>query len=58
MHKSFYLIHAWDESPTSCWYPWLKAQLEAQGFAVHIPALDHEAAMKIIEDSVKKGAWV
>lgn len=34
-----YLIHAWGESPQSCWYPWLKQQLEAKGYEVITPAM-------------------
>jgi predicted alpha/beta hydrolase family esterase len=40
MAKRVYIIHAWDESPTSCWYQWLKQQLEAQGIAVFVPEIE------------------
>jgi uncharacterized protein len=44
MIKRVYLIHAWDESPTSCWYPWLKQELEAKGIDVVVPAMPNPAA--------------
>lgn len=34
-----YIIHAWGENPQSCWYPWLKQQLESKGAEVLIPAM-------------------
>ncbi len=46
-----YLIHAWGESPQSCWYPWLKAQLEAKGFEVVVPAMPNT-------DEPEIEAWV
>lgn len=42
--KRIFIIHAWDESPDSCWYQWLKRKLEAQGCDVSVPAMpDPEA---------------
>ena len=26
--KQAYLIHGWDGSPTNCWFPWIKKELE------------------------------
>lgn len=42
--KHVYVIHAWDENPTSCWYPWLKAELEAEGAEVIVPAMPNPTA--------------
>ncbi len=39
MGKRVYIIHAWGENPESCWYPWLKKELEARGFDVHVPTM-------------------
>lgn len=44
MAKHVYIIHAWDESPQSCWYPWLKEQLESRGFEVSVPVMPEPAA--------------
>lgn len=45
--KRIILIHAWGESPQSCWYPWLKQQLEAKGAEVIIPAMPNTDEPKI-----------
>lgn len=37
--KRVIVIHAWGENPQSCWYPWLKQQLEAKGAEILIPAM-------------------
>jgi len=44
--KRVYLVHAWDEDPQSCWYPWLKETLEAKG-VVQIPAMPNPATPEI-----------
>ena len=49
MSKHLYLIHAWDESPESCWYQWLKQTLEAEGYAVTVPAMPNPGEPKIGE---------
>ena len=45
------IIHAWGEGPDSCWYSWLKAELEKRGFDVQVPAMPDT-------DEPKIEAWV
>jgi uncharacterized protein len=49
--KRVFIVHGWDDSPESGWYPWLKSSLEKQGFSVIVPALPH-AETPTIEDWV------
>ncbi|MBI2643900.1 MAG: serine hydrolase family protein [Candidatus Wildermuthbacteria bacterium] len=49
MQKRVFLIHGWDGSPDSCWFPWLKNELEQRGFAVEVPAMPNPEAPKIEE---------
>src|SRR3989344_9038135 len=35
------LVHRWDGSPDSDWYPWLKRELEKKGSVVIIPSFPH-----------------
>jgi len=42
-----FIVHAWNESPTSCWYPWLKQELEARGMEVQVPGMPNPAAPNI-----------
>lgn len=37
--KRVYIIHGWEGTPESNWFPWLKEQLEARGSDVMVPAL-------------------
>lgn len=37
--KRVYIIHGWEGTPESNWFPWLKKQLEARGFEVIVPAM-------------------
>jgi predicted alpha/beta hydrolase family esterase len=41
--KRVYIIHAWDESPKSCWIPWLKRELEARSIEVFAPVMPNPA---------------
>lgn len=38
MKKAFF-IHGWGGYPEEGWRPWLKEELEKQGFEVHVPAM-------------------
>ncbi len=37
--KRAFLVHGWGGSPEREWFPWLKAELERNGFEVRVPAL-------------------
>jgi len=37
--KRIFIAHGWDGSPEQGWFPWLKRELEARGFEVHVPQL-------------------
>ncbi len=37
--KRAFIVHGWDGSPQSHWYPWLKEELEKIGFKVRVPAM-------------------
>lgn len=47
MPKRFFIIHGWDGNPFEGWFPWLKAELEKQGFLVTVPAMPNSAEPKI-----------
>jgi len=47
--KRAFIIHRWDGTPQSDWYPWLKAELEKQGFTVTVPAMPHTEAPSLKE---------
>lgn len=49
--KHIYIIHAWDESPESCWYQWLKRTLEAKGYEVIVPTMPNSEAPEL-------NAWI
>src|SRR3989338_2285369 len=37
--KTVIIVHMWDGNPKMNWYPWLKEQLENNGFNVKIPEM-------------------
>jgi len=37
--KRAIIIHCWGGNPNYAWYPWLKTELEKQGYSVAIPAM-------------------
>lgn len=37
--KKVYIIHGWEGYPEEGWFPWLKKELEAKGFEVHVPQM-------------------
>ncbi len=45
------LVHRWEGTPRSDWYPWLKKELEKKGFTVIIPNMPNTSKPKI-------NAWV
>lgn len=55
--KRAIIVHGWDGFPEECWFPWLKRELEARGFAVSVPQMP-DAAHPHIETWVPKLAEV
>ncbi|MDP3899685.1 MAG: alpha/beta hydrolase [bacterium] len=47
--KKVFLIHGWEGYPEEGWRPWLKDELEKQGFEVMIPAMPNSANPKMSE---------
>jgi uncharacterized protein len=47
MQKRAFIIHGWDATPDSDWYPWLKQELERKGFDVQVPAMPDTEAPEI-----------
>lgn len=39
MMKRVVIVHGWDGSPQENWFPWLKNELEADGFKVLVPQM-------------------
>ncbi len=37
--KRVFIIHGWEGTPQSNWFPWLKNQLEKRGFEATVPAM-------------------
>jgi hypothetical protein len=37
--KRAIIVHGWDGHPQECWFPWLKAELEKEGFKVFVPQM-------------------
>lgn len=38
MNKRVFIIHGWEGDPQSDWFPWLKGEVERQGFSAAVPA--------------------
>lgn len=51
MSKRVFLVHGWDGSPENGWFPWLKRELSARGFAVCAPQLPEPEEPQI-------GKWI
>lgn len=47
MKKRMFIIHRWDGTPNSDWYPWLKRELEKKGFEAIVPEMPNTAEPKI-----------
>jgi uncharacterized protein len=39
MKKRVLIIHGWEGTPDSNWFPWLKAEFEKKGFEVAVPQM-------------------
>ena len=44
--KRVIIVHCWDGTPESCWYPWLKRELTPKRIHVVIPAMPESDAPK------------
>jgi hypothetical protein len=51
MPKRVFVIHGWEGRPDDGWKPWLKKELESNGFSVSVPAMPDTKHPKM-------GAWV
>lgn len=49
--KKAYIIHGWEGTPENNWLPWLKTQLEKNGFEVFVPEMPDT-------NNPKKLAWI
>lgn len=49
MKKRVFIIHGWDGHPEEGWIPWLKQNLEKEGFEVHTPAMPNAAEPQMNE---------
>jgi hypothetical protein len=47
MKKRVFIIHGWDGYPEEGWFPWLKKELEKNGYQVQIPAMPNPSEPKI-----------
>ncbi len=45
--KRVIIAHGWDGTPNEGWFPWLKKELEANGFAVTVPQLPDAGSPRI-----------
>jgi len=47
--KRAFIIHGWEGSPNSNWFPWLKKELENNGFSIVAPQMPNAANPKMEE---------
>lgn len=45
--KRIFIIHRWDGTPNSDWYPWIKNELEKRGFKVEVPEMPNTSEPKV-----------
>jgi predicted alpha/beta hydrolase family esterase len=41
MKKRVFIIHGWEGTPDSNWFPWIKEELEKHDFEVFVPQMPH-----------------
>ncbi len=51
MQKRVFIIHGWESGPTEHWFPWLRSELEKNGFEVLMPQMPNTF-------SPKQNQWV
>ncbi len=49
MKNRVFIIHGWEGYPEEGWFPWLKKELEKNGFEVFVPAMPNTNEPKIEE---------
>lgn len=49
--KQVYIIHGWEGYPEENWFPWLKRELEKDGFEVRVPQMPDA-------DTPKRKKWI
>lgn len=49
MQKKVYIVHGWEGTPDSDWFPWLKKKLESRGFEVIVPQMPNTNNPKLSE---------
>lgn len=49
MKKRAFIIHGWEGTPDSNWFPWLKMELEKNGFEVAVPQMPNAVYPKMEE---------
>jgi len=47
MRKKVFIIHGWDGYPGEGWFPWLKRELETNGFEVSVPQMPQASEPRI-----------
>lgn len=47
--KRAIIVHCWEGYPKYCWYPWVKKELEKEGFQVTVPEMPNTANPKFEE---------
>jgi len=48
MNKRVFIVHGWSGHPKEGWFPWLKRELELQGFFVFVPQMPNSNEPRII----------
>jgi len=51
MPKRVFIIHGWGGYPEECWFPWLRKELVARRFQVHVPPMPDT-------DNPSKALWI
>ncbi|MBU4030828.1 alpha/beta hydrolase [Patescibacteria group bacterium] len=46
-NKRVIIVHCWDGYPEYCWYPYVKRELEKEGFEVQVPAFPETGEPKL-----------
>lgn len=47
MAKRLFIVHGWEGTPKSGWSPWLKSEMEHEGFKVFVPEMPETNSPRI-----------